>query len=286
MESITGRRAAVVYLAYFLLHAGFDASARLFEVAPGVSLWYPPVGLALALSTMMGVRAAPAVLAASFYSALLTSTNSESWTRFALPVLITTVYVAAGVLVRHWFGPVPTPQRPLRTAMLVAIYLAAPLLSASIGSALVIAASHLPPGEFFSLSFGWWIGDLTGVLTVVPICLVHIAPALMRQQPAPQRNWTLRERLEIVAQTFTLLAFVGIVHGFGYVHPHQTYYLCFVPLVWICLRHGLPGATIAVLALTMGTLFSLQITGASNIVITDLVLFEIAVATIGLGLGA
>ena len=125
MESITGRRAAVVYLVYFLLHAGFDASARVFAVAPGVSLWYPPVGLALALSTMMGLRAAPAVLVASFYSAFVTSANPGSWTQFALPLSITTIYVSAGTLVRHWFGPVPKPVRPLQTAGLVAAYVAA-----------------------------------------------------------------------------------------------------------------------------------------------------------------
>ncbi len=286
MDTITGRRAAVVYLVYFLLHAGFDASARVFEVAPGVSLWYPPVGLALALTTMLGLRAAPIVLAANLHSALVSSASPGSWTQFALPLSITIIYAGAGALVHHWFGPVPKPRRPLQTAGLVAAYVAAPTLSASIGSALVIAAAHFPASEFGAIAFGWWIGDLTGVLTVVPLCLVHLAPALSGGAPAPHRTWTTRERLEIAAQGLTLVAFLALVHGVGYLHPHQAYYLCFVPLVWICLRHGLPGATIAVFALIMGTLLSLQLARASIIVVTDLLLFEIAVATIGLGLGA
>src|SRR5690606_15783529 len=118
----------------------------------------------------------------------------------------------------------------------------APLLAASIGSAFVALAANLPLEEFFSISFQWWIGDLTGVLTVLPICLVHVAPALARNKPAPKRNWNPRERLEIAAQALSLLAFIALVHGVSYLHPHQAYYLCFVPLVWICLRHGLPGA--------------------------------------------
>jgi PAS domain S-box len=285
MESLSGRRAAYAYVTYFLLHAGFDASARVFEVAPGVSLWYPPVGLALALATIAGLRAAPAVLAAQLYSAFITSPAPVSWTQLSLPLLITTIYVGTGTLVRRSFGPVPTPSRPLETAALIGAFFAAPLLAATFGTSLVVAGAQLPPERFSSIAFGWWIGDLTGVLTVVPICLVHVAPRLFGQ-PRPRRTWTLRERLEVVAQGLSLFLFLAIVHVFGYIHPHQTYYLCFVPLVWICLRHGLPGATIAILALTMGTLLSLQLVDASHIVVTDLLLFEIAVATIGLGLGA
>jgi len=285
MESLSGRHATLAYVAYFLLHVGFDASARLFEVAPGVSLWYPPVGLALALATIVGARAAPAVLAAQLFSAFITSLAPASVTQIALPLLITAIYVGVGTLVRRRFGPIPAPERPLQTAALIAAYLAAPFLAAMLGTAIVIAGAHLEPERFWSIAFGWWIGDLTGVLTVVPICLVHVAPRLLNRE-LPHRSWTTRERLEVVAQGFALFAFLAIVHGFGYIHPHQTYYLCFIPLVWICLRHGLPGATIAVLALTMGTLFSLQLVSASNVVVTDLLLFEIAVATIGLGLGA
>ncbi len=285
MESLSGRNASLAYVAYFLLHVGFDASARLFEVAPGVSLWYPPVGLALALATLVGFRAAPAVFAAQLFSAFVTSLAPPSLTQLVLPVLITVIYVGTGSLVRARFGPIPAPERPLETAALIGVYFAAPFLAATLGTAAVIAGAHLTPDRFQSIAFGWWIGDLTGVLTVLPICLVHVAPRLLGRE-IPQRAWTTRERLEVVAQGFALIAFLVIVHGFGYIHPHQTYYLCFLPLVWICLRHGLPGATIAVLVLTMGTLFSLQLLEASNVVVTDLLLFEIAVATIGLGLGA
>ncbi len=285
MESLSRRRAALANVAYLLLHVGFDASARLFEVAPGVSLWYPPVGLALALATVVGFRAAPTVLAAQLFSAFVTSLAPPSWTQLILPLLITTIYVGAGSLVRRRFGPLPAPERPLQTAALIGTYFAAPFLAAMLGTAAVIAGDQVEPDRFWSIAFGWWIGDLTGVLTVLPICLVHVAPRLLGRE-IPQRTWTTRERLEVAAQGFALIAFIAIVHGFAYIHPHQTYYLCFLPLVWICLRHGLPGATIAVLTLTMGTLFSLQLLEASNVVVADLLLFEIAVGTIGLGLGA
>src|SRR5690606_3162041 len=89
LERLTGRRAAAVYLAYALLHIGFDASARLFEIVPGVSLWYPPVGLALALATIVGLRSAPIVLVTQLVSSYVTGGSPSSWTQLALPLLIT-----------------------------------------------------------------------------------------------------------------------------------------------------------------------------------------------------
>ncbi|HWL15137.1 MAG TPA: response regulator [Opitutus sp.] len=286
MQSLSGRRAAAVYIAYLVLHLGFDTSARLFEVMHGVSIWYPPVGLALALATFTGLRSLPFVLIANLYSGYVMSGSPDSWTQVALPLLITVSYVSAGSVVRHWFGPVPKPKGPLPTAAVIGTYLAAPTISALLGTLLVIVGGHYPPSQFPAVAFNWWIGDLTGVLTIVPICLVHVAPRLFEPGQRKRRHWTARERWEVVAQGLSLFATLGIVHGLTFIHPHEAYYICIVPLVWICLRHGLSGATIAILALTMGTLAALQWTTASASVVTDLLLFEIAIATIGLGLGA
>ena len=285
MKSITGRRAAVIYLCYFLLHLGFDGLARIFQVLPGVSLWYPPVGLALALATIFGLRCAPVVLAANLCSAFLTSSSPASWTQFALPVLITSVYVGTGALVRRHFGPIPAPAQRWRVTGLLALYLCAPLCSALSGTLIVRAGGHIGAGKFLPIAFSWWMGDLTGVLTILPLIMVHVAPHLWQKTPAARRVWTRRELLEILAQGATLLACLGLMHGFGYLQEYQTYYLSFVPLVWICLQHGLPGATIGILALTMGSLASLKLTGAPPQMVTNLLLFEIAVTAIGLGLG-
>lgn len=285
MENLTGRRVAVIYLVYFALHLAFHAVARFFEVAPGISIWYPPVGLALALATITGARCAPIVLAAHLLSALVISTHPATWTSWALPLQITAMYVGSGALVRRWLGPMPKPVSPLQTTGLIGVYLAAPTLAASVGAALTVLAGHASPGQYLSIAGRWWIGDLTGVLTVVPVCLVHVAPWVLQRQ-RPRRPWTPSQRWEVVAQASAIAAFLVLVHGLAYLHPHQTYYLCFVPLVWICLRHGLAGATIAVLTLTIGTLLSLHLSHAPAVVVTDLLLFEIGVATIGLGLGA
>ncbi|ACB77899.1 ATP-binding protein [Opitutus terrae] len=280
------RKIALLYVAYVLAHVGFHLCARFFEVDTGVSVWYPPVGLALALATMTGWRCAPLVLAVNLYSALVQTPGPITWTDWVLPGLFTLIYVGAGGAVHRWFGPVPQPTRPAPAAALIGTYLAAVAVAAVAGAAVVLAAGYTPVERFAVLTFHWWMGDLTGMLTVVPLCLVHVAPRLFQPAASSPRRWTRRQIWEIVAQACSLVGALVVVHGFGYLHPHQAYYLSFVPLVWICLRHGLPGATIAVFALTMGSLLSLSFTRAPAVLVTDLVLFEIALAVIGLGLGA
>jgi PAS domain S-box-containing protein len=285
MKSPSRIPAARVFVGYFIAAAAFDAAARIFEVAPGVSLWYPPVGLALALATVYGLRSFLPVLAVNLLSALLTSGNPVLWSRFAIPLAITCCYVGFGTLVRRRFGPVPAPVRPLETAGFIALNFAAPVTSALVGAALVMISGHLPAARFARIAADWWIGDLTGVLTVTPLCLVLIAPRLAGPPLPPPRAWGFRDFAEATLQGIALLACTGLVHGLSIVRDYHAHYLCFAPLVWICLRRGLPGATVAVCVLAMSSLVAVKFFDAPQPAILDLLLFEIAVAVVGLGLG-
>jgi LytS/YehU family sensor histidine kinase len=65
----------------------------------------------------------------------------------------------------------------------------------------------------------------------------------------------------------------------------RAFYLCFLPLVWICVYHGLPGATLATLLTMMVGLVGLRLVGTTLSYSHVFLLFEIAVAGVGLGLG-
>jgi len=73
------------------------------------------------------------------------------------------------------------------------------------------------------------------------------------------RDWS-----EIAAQAFALLACLWIVHRIDPLREFHAFYLTFLPLVWICLRHGLPGATLATFAITGGGLAALRLLGTSE----------------------
>jgi PAS domain S-box-containing protein len=90
----------------------------------------------------------------------------------------------------------------------------------------------------------------------------------------------------VLAQASVLLLCLWLVFALEPLPRYNAFYLCFLPLIWICLRHGLPGATLATLAITMGSLIGMHITGASTELVVSFLMFELTVAVVGLGLGS
>jgi PAS domain S-box-containing protein len=268
-----------------LLHLGFHSAAQLFETLPGISLWYPPAGLALALVTTLGWRAVPVVLAANLCSGLLDTAHDPSWLQGALPLLVGTVYSLAGGLIRQCCGAIPRPTKPIETGVVLGLLLVAPAVAASAGALTLWLAGVLQPGTIWHLLGSWWLGDFTGVITIVPLCFVHLTPRLVEAEPPLRAPRSWRRTAAIAGEAVFLLGCVWLVHGVEAIRTEQAYYLCFVPLALICLRHGLPGATIATCTLTMSSLAALDLYGGARTSLHDIAFFVICVSVIGLGLG-
>ena len=100
---------------YFVLHLAAQFSASLFEVGPGLSIWYPPCGLALSLLVLLGVRYAPVVFVVNVVGAFLTSDLSAWWAPVVFPGLITLNYTLAAWLVRRSVGPTLLPGKTRQT---------------------------------------------------------------------------------------------------------------------------------------------------------------------------
>ncbi len=285
MKLPAGSKTPVALLIYLLLHVVLDHAARVFEVSPGVSLWYPPVGLSFAVVVIFGWRAMPAVFVAHLYSAYIGSVEPGNWLRYTLPVVISISYASTALVARRMFGPNPRPVKPFDTGVFIAILLSGPLLASLTGSLLVLVSGFSTPDGFARMAFSWWIGDLTGVLTVVPLMLVHFAPWLLGESrpTKPVRTW--RYRAEVTLQAAALLGCVWAVNGAEFLRGFHAYYLAFVPLIWICLRHGMHGATLATCALTMSSLAAVRVFGGSEDVVVDLLLFVASISGVGLGLG-
>jgi PAS domain S-box-containing protein len=87
-------------------------------------------------------------------------------------------------------------------------------------------------------------------------------------------------------QIVFLLGSLASVFALAALRQYNAFYLCFLPLIWIALTHGLPGATLATLATTMAGLVGMHYLGSSDFLIISFLLFELAAAAVGLGLGA
>ncbi len=285
-------RSTWLCVGYVLLHTVSHLSAFWFEVKPGitVSIWYPPVGLALALMILLGPRLAWLVFLVNFATAWITPAPRMLWPALFFPGLITLCYGATAWAVRRWSGRILLPGAGRQGLAFWLAIGAAPLAPALVGTAVMDAtllAGHRLTGNEFALSaFEWWLGDASGSLVVVPLAMVFAAPWLDgRPVAASRRSWTLREWLWMSVRAGFLVAVLVLVVALPVLREHSAFYLCFVPLIWICLRHGLPGATLAAVAVMMVGLVAMRLAGTTRDFSYIFLLFEFAVAVVGLGLG-
>jgi integral membrane sensor domain MASE1 len=180
-------RAGLACAIYFLLHLAAQFSAVLFEVAPGISLWYPPCGLALSLLVLLGPRYWFVVFLANFSAAWATLGTSAWWVTILYPGLITANYTGVAWIVRRVLGTRRLLPGTTQETFVFAVTMAgAPIPLAFAGSAISTTIELTPHSDFFRSFMQWWVGDASGLLTVVPVAMVFAAPWLQKGTPLPR----------------------------------------------------------------------------------------------------
>lgn len=290
-SSLFVRRAAIVagYGALFLL---FDTVSTHFEVAPGVSTWYPSAGLNLALLLILGARFAPVVFAASFLSGLFIADPPIPAHHLVLPNLLIAVANAAAAewlrrtfSLQHLFG-VQTAGR------FVAVAVGLPVVI-SIGAVSAYALTGLSgydAGSVGTAARSWWIADAVGILTITPVCLLLARHAWPEEMFGEATRRQLRLFLDSWRGVGNAVVELGLVAAALYVafyitdQRHFQFYVCFLPLLWIGLRNGLPRTLIAVLVTNAGAALAIQDRGVPGDLL-EFQLFMISLALTGLLLG-
>ncbi len=247
-----------------------DRVAFIFETSPGISPWYPPAGLTLALLLAGGLIYAPATFVAVLISGLWV------W-RLAMPLpslvmltlSITAGYSLAALLLRHILR-IERHLRSLRSVIkFVAVALLAPGVVATMSVAVFTAAGLIPRVDYFAAVLDFWIGDAIGIVSLTPFLLVYGGPwgrALLGKitkevRPAPDDRLEApalerREIPDIVAAMTFILGALWLAFGSPVAGEINLFYLCFLPILWIALRHGFPGATLGALAISVGIVLS------------------------------
>ncbi len=273
---------------YVVAHVAAHHSARFFEVSPGVSVWYPPCGLALAVLVLLGLRFVPLVWLTNVLTAWFSGELSQYDAGVIFPTLITANYALAAVGLRSWLLPSGMLWRPSDTWKFIGVLLLAPLPVAVFGAGLLWAWGFVADESVLTVAAQWWAGDASGLLTIVPTALV-IGSLVVRPEHEPECHvprMTLRRGLLAAVQGLSLVGCLVLVFAFEPLRHYHALYLCFLPLVWIGLHHGLRGATLATLVVTMGGLIGMHETGETRYRVVDFLLFELAAVAVGLGLGA
>jgi diguanylate cyclase (GGDEF)-like protein/PAS domain S-box-containing protein len=277
----------------FLILDGSSTASQGWEGAPP---WYLPVGLTLTLLLCGGRRFVPAVFISSVIAAIVNYHRPIlSWCGIPGSIAIYLGYVgAAAILKRRW-------RIDLRLGTLrdvgryVVISLGAAILSALFGVLTLLGDGRINRSDALRTTLDWWLSDALAIIAFAPFVLVHVAPLVgrwlssgsrIRPSPARRGHASAAEILELTAQSGLVVFGVWCVFGYAPAIPYQPLYLLFVPVIWVSVRRGLPGAVVTTFAISVGMTFAAWISQAQRGSLPRLQLAMLALGLTGLCLGA
>lgn len=237
----------VRYVASLLLLAGiYFAAAKLglslASVHTNVSPVWPPTGIALAAVLVLGYRMWPGIFLGAFLANFLTPVPIASAGVIAVGNTLEAL-IAAYALNAVGFRKSLSQARDVLKFVIAATFCT--MVAATIGT-LSLGLGHAARwSDFGSLWTTWWLGDLTGALTVTPLLLTW---------SAGDGHWLPKRRYLEAAALVVLLSLAAIV-TFGRSSPAPVHYypltLLIVPfLLWAAFRLGRRGVTVAVVVIS------------------------------------
>jgi len=241
--------------------------------------WTPSLSLSLAILLLYGSRYAPLLVITTFLIGLPIHDMPDSWlaalwasTLLMLGLLGISTWLKYGIKIDARL----TSQRDLSWFLVAAA--ATALCDA--GVHVFARAPEAAPDVWAWLAdlINYWVSALIRILIVAPLVLVHA-----RYDWATLHLW--RPTQEMVLQALSIVAMLAIIFGLKYTDEFKFFYLLFLPLIWICMRHGIKGATIALAFTLIGINAILQWRGLRSVAVVEFQMLMLGLVITGLFLG-
>jgi signal transduction histidine kinase len=208
-----------------------------------VSALWPPAGVGIAALYLWGLRWWPGVFLGDLVVNLQLLIGHDSLPLGSLvgQQLGNMVEIIVGaLLLRRLIGLRAELDRTEQVIGMFGALAVATAISATVGTVSMLAGGVIGAGELATFWRTWWLGDLSGALTVVPFVIVWAS--------RPAAAW---RRVQTYEAAF-LLAAVLMLAGVAVSTNATVTYLVFPVLIWVAWRFRAPGATLAVM-LVAGT---------------------------------
>lgn len=283
-------------LAFVLLYLILNHPSVLMVTRLGFIVWYPAIGLTLAVLLGISPWYLPlTAVADTLSSVFIYHQPLLSWTSLFAPPMGAASYAVAAYLLR---GPAKIDPG-LRHRSDVVRYVLVTALSA-VGATLVgvtaLAADHtIPWSQFWQSAAGWFVGDTTGLLGFAPFLLIHVLPsvrsylagdAVSAQKPRRRiRVLRVAQMLELAGQILSIPLILWLMFS-GPFASKQLFYLAFIPVIWISMRHGIQRVVTALVALNFGIAIALRIFPAPHDVLARAGFLMLVVSATGLIVGS
>jgi two-component system sensor kinase FixL len=248
----------------------------------GFTLWNPPPACSLALLLIMGLRYAPAVFAAGVISdGLIVGFPVGLTATFVINAIIALGYFAVAAALRHAIGARRGLNGVGAVIALLGIVGIGVLVIASVVGAALIVMRVISPEQLLATVRHFWIGDLTGIVGLLPALIV--AP----QALARWNQLSVRSRLpDVLGFALGLALALWIVFGIAAANEFRCFYLLLLPVVWVGVRHGLAWCAMAVVIEQLALIAVVTLIGYSAPDFLAFQVLSLVISTTGLMLGA
>ncbi len=298
------RRFLIFGAIYIVLWIGTWYASRLLESVGIISLWFLPAGLRFFCLLVFGWPGVLLELAIQFVFALMQITAvagtpiadylsaNTLWRLFNLLGSLVANALVIFPLRRRMRGALDF-TRPTHSAWFLAAALIAGALSGLVGTFGIVQLGFIKPEQFYEVFPSWLIGDFIGIVTLTPLLLVRVWPALqhylqkgswpfLRHAGPGEINSDLKT-LPLVALALLLVFYVPWNLG---LNPHFPLFalLLLLPLATVAWQFGLRGAVLAVILLDCGLVALISLFGQRDQALHYQVVM-IANSLVGLWLG-
>jgi two-component system, sensor histidine kinase and response regulator len=260
----------------------------------GLVVWYPAAGLALAV--LLGISpwyGFLVVIADSLAGRFIYGQPFSSYGE-TIGAIGSGLFYSAGAYVLRDVVKVDIGLRRRRDVFrYIAITTVACLGSAVIGVACLAADHAIRWQEFWGSGSVWFLGDEIGLLGLSPFLLIKVLPWVRRllamenaeKNGVAKKHWTAWLVVEAIGQLLTLLAAMWMMLAPEFQRSH-FFYLSFVPIIWIAIRHGIQRVVSALLSLNFGIVVLLHFLQPDPHLLAQIRLYMFVVSGVGLIVGS
>jgi signal transduction histidine kinase len=240
---------AAVGAAYVALYVFLDWVSFIDPFGPlGITPWNPPPGLSVFVVMRYGKGMLPWLFAAAVLADVFVRGLTAPWSYVAAACAWLAVgYTATTVLL----SKTATIRGRIATVRSAAAFMATVVCATfliGVGYIGIFVVGGVVPIDAFPRTLAqFWIGDVIGIVVTTPFLLAL-------------PNWReafAGRRLETAAQAAAIVAALWLVFGLGIGTELKLFYVLFLPLIWVAMRKGMTGTTVANLVIQVGIILAL-----------------------------
>lgn len=245
------RRRLVITLVGLLALILAHKMALIYRIQPEVSLWFPPSGVAIALTFWLG----PYGIVLTGLASLLMSQfwGLNGWDQ-AIALLDSIEPLIAWLLYRR-LGQGSLRLNSLRDAAIftLSVPLAASATLAVVGSLALVAVGKMSAASLTQNIPHWWLGNAIGIMAITPTALLVITPYLQSWGWLPNSKTsdstfnavTFKQSRRFFGEISIILLLCVAIAALTVAETHNTTFrfqqlsfLSFVPVLWAASRFG------------------------------------------------